>query len=57
MKTPKRKVKAKPVKAWAHVNEDTNKVTWICEPGTTKAFANWSCGLDERLTRIEIKET
>ncbi len=56
MKKPKPKQKAKPVKAWAHVNKETNRITWVWEPGTTKTLANRSCGLDERLARVEIKE-
>lgn len=59
MKKSKRKAKAKPIKAWAHVNIETNKVTWICGLNYNREEAKLvmeGTPRKERLARVEIKE-
>lgn len=54
MKNPKQK--AKPVKAWAHVCVETNRITFVWGPGVSKLTANNILYTGERLARVEIKE-
>lgn len=44
-----------PMRVWAHQNKETGVLTWICQPGETRADAAYCLYDDERLIRLTVQ--